>query len=155
VDCDKDVDTDSILDSFYESIFYKRYWKLLGIDNELSVKSGKLEEWDLKESVISHGICLYGKYMSELDGKLYSMFLIDVSGKQNEKLKIWRKIYGYKQKVGKKEYSKNGLLAELNGIRLGPSVIAVPLDESNKMRQFLSKNKVNHKIVDILSDGLE
>jgi len=144
----------NILDSFYESVVYKRYWKLLDITNEISLKIGDLDKWDLRRSVLSHGLSLYGKYTSELGGKLYSMFILDIRGKRNEKLKTWRKLYGYKQKVNKKEYSKPGLADELGARRLGPAVFILPLEHTNIMKQFLIKRKVKHRIIELQTDAL-
>ena len=80
------------------------------------------------------------------------MFIIKVAGKHNAKLKIWRRLYGYKQKVQKKEYYIKGVLDELEAKRLGPGVFILPIENVNSMRQFLAKNKINHKIIELQTD---
>lgn len=143
-----------VLDSFYDSIIYKKYWKLIGIRNEISIKVGNIENWDLKSSIISHGILLYGKYYHEMEGKLHSLFIIEIPGKRKDKIKVWRKLYGYKQKVNKKLYTQKGILEELQGKRLGASNFTVPIQNANQIKQFLRKNKVTFKSIDLQSDSL-
>ena len=154
IDAKEDIEREvnEILDSFYNSIIYTRYWKLLGIENEISLKVGDLEKWELKRSLISHGITLYGKYSSEIEGRLYSLFVLETKGKRYEKLKIWRKIYGYRQKVKNKVYSQKGLLEEFGAKRLGPAVFMVPIEHENKIRQFLKENSVLHKVIELQTD---
>src|SRR3989344_3996255 len=50
-------------------------FKSKGIDNELSIKVGKLKEWkELAQSIPSHGIVLYGKYTAKPPGiKAYTI----------------------------------------------------------------------------------
>ena len=167
-DYDKDSDIDvfvdskdnienevkTILDSFYESILYQRYWKLLGITNDISIKVGDLDKWDVKRSIISHGISLYGKYTQDIGGKLYSMFIVDIGGKRSEKLRMWRGLYGYKQKVNKKVYAKKGILEQLDAKRIGPGVIIVPIINANLLKKFLIDNKARYKIIELQSDSL-
>jgi predicted nucleotidyltransferase len=152
---DIEKEANGILDSFYKSFIYIKYWKLLGIENEISTKVGNLDDWDLKRSIVSHGILLYGKYSAEIGGKLYSIFMLDISGKRNEKLRIWRKIYGYKQKVKGREYMQKGLLDELSARRMGPAIFILPIQNANKMRQFLNENKVKHKVMELQTDSFE
>ena len=155
VDTKEDIEKEvsDILDSFYNSIIYKNYWKLLGINNDLSVKVGDISRWELRRSIISHGISLFSKYREDIGGKLFSMFIIDVGGKRNQKLKIWRKIYGYRQRVKGKEYSAKGLLDELDAKRIGPAVFILPIENTNAARQFLNKNKVKHRIIEMQTDS--
>jgi predicted nucleotidyltransferase len=156
VDTTEDIEKEvnSILDSFYESAAYTRYWKLLAIENEISIKVGEIEKWDVKRSIVSHGITLYGKYNSDIEGKLYSLFTIDIKGKRNEKLKIWRKLYGYKQKIKSKDYLQKGLLEEIQGRKVGPAVFIVPIENAGKAKEFLNRNKVKYKIIEMQTDSI-
>jgi len=147
-------EANDILDSFYSSIIYKKYWKLLGIENEISLKVGDLDKWELKRSIISHGIQLYGKYYSEIEARLYSLFVIEFKGKRSEKLKLWRQLYGYSQKIKNKQYIQQGLIKEYSIRRIGPAVLLVPIENENKLRQFLTENKISHKVIEIQTDNL-
>ncbi|MCZ7405033.1 MAG: nucleotidyltransferase domain-containing protein, partial [Candidatus Methanoperedens sp.] len=109
-------------------------WRLKGLKNPLSIKAGKLEKWDLYRSVISSGIILYGKFEEMPKGaKFYAMFVLDFSSMdRNKKIKLWRELYGYKQRVGEKIFVSKGLLEELSGKKIERSVIAVPAENKNK-----------------------
>ena len=126
---------------------YEKF-KLEGIENELSIKVGNLEDWkDIKRSIISNGIVLYGKYKGkpeELKHKL--LFILNVQDlKRSEKIKIWRKIYGYKQKVGKKNYICKGLAEK----KFGRGVFLVSIENSQEIINYLRKNKVKYGFFDI------
>src|SRR3989344_7001985 len=49
------------LEKFYKSKIAE-IWHLKGINNQIKVQVGKLDEWKLKRSIISEGLVLYGKY---------------------------------------------------------------------------------------------
>ncbi|MCK5299614.1 MAG: nucleotidyltransferase domain-containing protein [Candidatus Aenigmarchaeota archaeon] len=155
IDTTEDIEKEAfdILDSFYESIIYKKYWKLLDEVKNISLSVGDLKKWELRDNIISHGIVLYGKYMESIDGKLYSLFTVSVEGKSGEKLKSWRKLYGYKQKTEHKTYVQKGIIEEVGATRIGPSVFTVPLENSNKIRQFLKSNKIRFKVIDFQSES--
>src|SRR3989339_143939 len=83
------------------------------INNEISLKVGELDKWELKSSIISNSIVLYGRYRSnvtETKTKQYTLFELKIKGKRKNMMRIWRKLYGYKQKVGKKWYNTEGLI---------------------------------------------
>lgn len=157
IDTNEEIEKEAndLVDSFLKSMIYKNYWKLLGVDKDISIKAGNLDEWELKRSIISHGITLYGKYAADIGGKMYSMFIINISGKANEKLKIWRAIYGYTQKTNGKEYTGKGLLLELSGRRISPGSFIVPIENSNSMKQFLNKNKIKYKMIEMQTDSFD
>ncbi len=150
---DLEKEVENIKDDFYDSSKFKNYWKLLGIKNDFSLSIGKLDEWeDLKRSIISNGIVLYSKYKERFKGELYGLFKIDLKKKRSENIKIWRKLYGYKQKVGKKIYATNGLIKELGGAKLAKSLFAVPLEKADIMIKELKSNKINYKLMHIITD---
>lgn len=143
-----------IINSFYESTIYNDYWKLLGIKNEIKCIVGTLEKWKLKRSIISEGITLYGKTTGEIKGKTFCLFKINVKGKTKQKLKIWRKLYGYKQKIGKKSYYFKGLIEMNDGKKLSPTVFIVPLAKSQKAIDFLKDYKVKYQLIEFSTDML-
>ena len=142
-----------IRDKFYNSIKYLKYWKLQGIKNKLNVHIGELDKWDLKRSIISDGITLFGKYEEKPKSIAYSLFKINLTANRNKKVGMWRKIYGYKQKVGKKVYDIKGLIERYGGKKLAPTLFIVPLLHSQDVINFLRKEKVNHQIIEIWSDA--
>ncbi|MBI4983080.1 nucleotidyltransferase domain-containing protein [Candidatus Woesearchaeota archaeon] len=137
-----------VVDKFYDSTKFKKYWSLLGVRNKISCTVGKLEEWDeLKRSLIANGIVLFGKYSGEIKTKPYYLFVVSPGKSRNKNLSVWRELYGYVQKRGKKKYSKIGLVREYQGRKLGKSVFIVPAEHLPKIRSFLIKNKFKHELM--------
>jgi|SRR3989339_1042548 len=122
-------------------------FRLEGINNEISVKIGELNEWgNLKRSIISGGIVLYGNFNENPDKLKHKIvFLLHIeSMKRSEKIKIWRKIYGYNQKVGKKIYVSKGLSEK----KLGRGAFLVSFEYSKNIIDYLRKNKVRYSFFD-------
>src|SRR3989344_1038800 len=138
----------ALKEKFYDSIKVKKYWNLLGIKNEIHCEVGSLDEWkDLEKSLIAQGIILYGKYKSKKQGYPHYLFSIEQSKIRNKNVSLWRKLYGYKQKVGKKVYIKNGLVEEYRGEKIARGVFVIPAEHAQKIVSFLKKSKINHEIV--------
>jgi predicted nucleotidyltransferase len=138
---------ETLLELYKKSSDYEKF-KLVGVKNEISIRCGKLEEWkDLKRSMISNGIVLYGRYTDKSeDSSQKVLFMLDVTGfSKTEKIKIWRKIYGYKQKVGKKVYISDSLAEE----KIGRGAFLCGLENVEKVKEFLKKNKVKYRLKDI------
>ena len=156
IDTKKDIEkgVKKLIMLFNESEIHRK-WLLRGLRNLISVKVGDIEKWNLKRDVISEGIILYGKFKDVPENVEYYL-LIKPSFKKFNKSKqvmLWRKLYGYKQRVGKKVYETIGLLNKLNGIRLD-SVIIVPVKNKNELLQFLNKEKIPYTVNEIWSDNL-
>lgn len=166
-DFDKESDVDIFVDSKYkiekdvnkvlksfELSDVNEKWQLKGIRNPLSVKVGVLEKWKLRRSVISDGIVLYGKYVEmPKNVKYYLLLSLDFKGlDRNKKISVWRKLYGYRQKIGSRSYVSKGLLSEVNGKKIDKGVIVVPSENKDKVIEFLKKNKIKHRINEIWSD---
>src|SRR3989338_2448714 len=86
-------------------------FRLEGIKNEIAIKCGKLKAWGgLRRSIISQGIVLYGLYKEQPEKLQHKVLVIlnTNSLARAVKVKIWRRVYGYKQKVGKKMYTAKG-----------------------------------------------
>lgn len=120
-------------------------FKLKGIDNELNITVGRLDEWpDLSQSMASNGISLYGKYMSRPSGlKAYTIFSWEKPGKY--KGALLNKLYGYR--AGKKRYS--GLLQRTGSIKLGRASIMVPASFRDSFVEVFEQYKVNYSRYDI------
>lgn len=163
-DIDLFIDTDKknnnkiirVLELYKKSEDYKKY-KLFGIKNEISIKTGKLEEWkDIKRSIISNGIYLYGKYKSIPD-KIKQYIICNIELKKlnrNKKIKLWRLLYGYTQKINKKLYKFKGLIEELYGKKIAKNLFIIPVENQQKLIYTLKMNKVSYKINEIWSDNL-
>ncbi len=137
-----------IKEKFYESVKVKKYWSLFDIKNEIHCSMGNLSEWqDLKKSLIANGILLYGKYQGKLKTEPYYLFIISPSKNRNKNLSVWRVLYGYKQKTGKKIYYKQGLIKEYNGERLAKGAFIIPAMHAQKINSLIKKNKFKTKVI--------
>lgn len=132
-----------------------KMWRLKGVKQEISLKIGRLNQWSLRREVLSSGIVLYGKH-SELPEKaryylLVRMELVNI--KVSQQMKIWRKLYGYVQKIGEKKYVSAGLVEKIGGKKLGKGIIIIPMEKRQEILDFLNKNKVKYKVHELWSDS--
>lgn len=132
-------------------------WKFKGIANQISLKVGRLSKWPkLQRSIQSKGLLLYGDY-NEIPEKIqnYEIFLLNFEKlKRVKKVSIWRKLYGYSQKLKNKIYNSQGLIKELDGKKLERGVVAIPSKNSKQLKDFLNKNKIRYKIIEVWSDSI-
>jgi len=146
-DIDLFVDTDeknekkvrSILELYKKTKEHEKF-KISGIKNELSLKIGSLNKWkDLESSIISEGITLYGHFQSQPNQlKHMRLFILNMERTDRKiKVKMWRKLYGYNQKVGEKIYISQGLVDK----KIGRGAFLVKIINSQKVVKFLRKNK--------------
>ena len=140
----------NLLELYKKTKEYEKF-KLDGIENEISIKCGKLNEWkDLKRSIISSGIVLYGNYQGKPEKLKHKLlFLLDVKALERaKKIKVWRKIYGYKQKVGKKVYVSKGLAEK----KLGRGVFLISNENLQEIMDYLIKNKIKYSFFDVWTE---
>ena len=160
LDADKDSDIDIFIDiimkgkylekeianakqGFFDSVKYRNYWKLLGIQNDINVIVGRLEDWDLENSVISTGINLYGKYYKKpSSGRDMILFVWENVKPGSKRALLNKNIFGYKK--GKKFYS--GLIQKYECLRLGKGCILVNSEFYNQFAQLFKKLKIPVKI---------
>ena len=135
-------------DDFYGSVKMKGYWSFLGVKNEINCSIGKLDTWhDLERSIIANGIVLYGKYMGVPKTERFYLFIVTPGKERNKNLSVWRSLYGYRQTVGRKIYSKKGLVAELSGKKLARAVFMLPAGNTDRIGHFLRQNKFEFRII--------
>lgn len=133
-----------ILKNFYESrealIFKSR-----GINNKINLIIGRLNEWkDLKISIESTGIILYGKYQGRGIGEKKHAIIFWDKIKKNRGAFL-NKVYGFK--VKSKKYP--GLIEQFNGKKIGKSAIIIPVEHASELERLIKKYKVQAKILDI------
>ncbi len=143
-----------IKEQFYNSFKAKKYWNLFSIKNEINCSIGTFKDWpDLERSIIAQGIVLYGKYQGKPSTKQYYLFTITPSNNRNKNVKIWRELYGYTQKVGKKTYFKQGLLKQSQGQKLAKGLCLIPVEQAQQMIHFLQQKKVKYTLVPIWKEN--
>src|SRR3989344_2546193 len=89
----------NILNKFISSAKYRNYWKVLEVENEIKLTIGELEKWEeLKSSITSNGILLYGKFMPEIKEGKHRTFFFWENIKPNTKRVLFNKqLFGYRQ----------------------------------------------------------
>lgn len=152
----KKQDIEKQLGLYYKSEECEKY-RLRGIKNDISLKIGRLDKWkSIKRSIIANGIILFGKYKEIPAGvKQYSLFTISLEKMpRKDKVSLWRKLYGYKQKIGEKIYAFLGLLQKNNGKKLGLGSFIVPVENCQNIINFFKRKKIVYTINDIWSDTI-
>jgi len=143
-----EVEIRNIKEKFYSSVKVKKYWDLLNIKNEINCSVGKIEEWsDLQKSLIANGIVLFGKYKGKAETESYYLFIVTPGLNRNNNLSIWRALYGYNQKVGKKNYEVKGLVRSYGGEKLARGVFIIPSEHVSKVSSFLKESKFKFKLI--------
>ena len=138
------------INKFTKTQIYEQF-SLKGIKNEIQVEVGNLEKWELKRSIISEGIVLYGKYKTTPE-KLKSFTYFNIKPIKNitKRNKIIRKILGRKEK----KYRTQGMLKEINGKQLSPSSFVVPVEHANKIIQLFNKEKLDYTLFELWTDQI-
>lgn len=134
----------NILEKFYGSR-EAAIFKLKKIDNKINLIVGKLDEWpQLKDSIESTGILLYGPYISsKTGGKKYIIISWDKIGINRGA--FLNKIYGYK--IKEKRYK--GLIEQFNGIKIGKSSIMVPVEHRGDIFILIKKYNISAKVFEV------
>jgi len=121
-------------------------FKNKGIDNKINIITGKLNEWEnLKKSIESTGIVLYGSYIpsKKVKGKKYSIFFWDKIEKNRGA--FLNKIYGFK--IHNKKHQ--GILERFEGKKLGKSSIMIPVEHREEIIKLIKHHKVHSKIIEV------
>lgn len=146
----KEKEIRRITEKFYQSKSYE-LWKQKGMLLSLSIKVGNLDQWkDLKRSIASEGIVLYGRYRSDI--KLESYLLLSFQPIKNiaRRNRIIRTLFGRNEA----NYAQKGLLREAGGNILSPTTFIVKSTNSGEIMEFLKKEKVDFRLFEIWSDAI-
>lgn len=135
------------------SVFHKsnvfESWKLRNIKNEIKCHVGTLEEWELRRSVVSEGILLYGSYTGVPEKmRAYVLFTFEPIKGVARRNRVIRTLFG-RQERG--EY-KEGLVGKFKGKILTKTSFVVPISASQDVLNTLKAEKVDYFIFDIWTD---
>jgi len=137
------------LSIFYKSKIYE-IWNLKGIAKDIHLLVGDLNEWELKRSIISNGIVLYGPYKSIPDNtKALTQFVIQPIKSIALRNKVMRALFGRKEK----KYAIEGIVTRYNGKKLSPLSFIIPSNHVQEIIRLLNKNKVRYILFDFWSDA--
>lgn len=143
-----EIEIKKIEDEFLKSVKYERYWLLKNVKNEIKILVGKLDEWkELKNSIISNGIVLYGGF-EELPEKAVHRTILSWENikPESKRVLLSKRLFGYKK--GKKNY--NGLVQRYDGERIGKGIMAIPSDNQKIFLKLFRDMKVSVKIKKII-----
>ncbi len=152
IDVEKDTkglneNINNILEKFYtskEAIIFK----LIGIENDIKLKIGRLDDWEeLKRSIMSDGFVLWGRFEAGRPKKTGHKIIFYWSGIAKNRGAFLNKIYGYK--TGGRVYE--GLLSQVNGIKLGKSCIMVPVKYKDRLIELIKKYRVEAKAIEVFA----
>ena len=129
-----------ITDNFYNTQTAMQF-RLRGIDNRISIQVGRLDEWkELKDSIVSSNILLYGKYQAQTE-KIKQQILFSWENVDSKvRGAFLNKMYGYN--VGKKHYK--GMVERFGGSRTGKAVIIVPLKNKDVFMDVFKKYNIQY-----------
>lgn len=132
-----------IRNDFFNSVKFRKYWELLGIENEINPVVGRIDKWKLKDSMLGNAIILYENYKPKLENGRNIAVLTWGNIKPNSiRVMLNKKLFGYNY-YGKRY---KGLL-ETRGMKMGSKVIFVGIEHLNLFLSLFHKFKVPVKIV--------
>ena len=137
-----------IVEKFYQSREASLF-RTKGIDNKISIKVGKLKEWqELYRSVASDGIVLYGPYEAkELPSNVKQFIIIFWNRIGKNRGAFLNKIYGFKNKDKRYE----GLISKFKGKKLGKSCAMFPVQYKLQLFKLLKEYEVEAKSIEVFS----
>ncbi len=137
------------LSVFYKSKIYE-IWNLKGIARDIHLLVGDLSEWELKRSIISNGIVLYGPYKSmPKNTKAFTQFVMQPIQNITLRNAIIRTLFGRKEK----KYTIEGLIIRRGGKKLSSLSFIIPNSHAQEIIRLLNKNKVRYILFDFWSDA--
>ncbi|MBI2564778.1 nucleotidyltransferase domain-containing protein [Candidatus Woesearchaeota archaeon] len=132
----------------------EKTWRLRLIDLPIKPIVGKLSEevWeDLHDEIKKYGVNLYGKYSATMPNlKHYSLVSYSLNKlKQNKKVNLLRKLFGYRIKKKNKIYEQKGMLSSLEGIKLMANQILIKANDLKKIADIFKSFKVTYTVRDV------
>lgn len=129
------------LDRFYQSEQFRRYWKLLGVQHDIKVIVDEIKHWpNLRESIISDGITMYGKYTEPIERENPSILIWwDPLKDQTKRVWLSKLLYGWKNK----QKIIPGLVEKRQ--KIGPNTLLIPLQKSNQVTGAFKKLSVQFR----------
>ena len=154
-DFDTKSDIDLFIDLIEKSDFQKildrsikkfntnenKKWMYKGVNNEINIKFGRLNEWKLKSSINKDSILLYG--FSNKSFKKH--FVVNIKPIKKTRITVIRKLFGRNEN----EFKSIGLVQNLNGKILNPRTFIVPSENIIEISKVFSKYKVDYELIEV------
>ena len=118
-------------------------WVLRRLKNEIRINVGKLDEWDLKESVLKEGVMLFGKPSLAMK----KQFLVSFCPVKNiaKRNRVLRKLFGRRER----DFEDIGLVRELRGEMISPRAFMIPESGLKKILELFSSENVEYELKEI------
>lgn len=139
---------EDVTKKFFDSVKFKDYWKLMGIERNIKPIVGRLNEWkELRESIVVDGIVLYGKF-KEFPEKSRPMILFQWESIKNNSKRVLlnKKLFGYTQ-YGKKY---KGMVNIVGGEKLGSNCVLIPIEHHRKAHEIFRDMKVGVRVREVI-----
>jgi predicted nucleotidyltransferase len=129
-------------EEFFDSPVYTGYWRMLGVKNSFHVIVDNLDEYGMKESIISQGIVLFGKYLDIPEGHALKSIIYWKGVKPEKKrVTVHRKLFGYSFRG--KRYP--GMLEKRGGQALSAGCIIIDAAFEREFLGMFSSLKISVK----------
>jgi predicted nucleotidyltransferase len=136
----------------FEASEEARRFALEGLRNRISLRVGRLEEWEsLRSAIASSSLALFGPAdLSPASLRTSALFVIELAGCDRAlKARLWRALYGHTQRVGGRTYSSKGLVARAGGARLGRGAFLVPAAHAHEVTGLLNRERVRYTVREV------
>ncbi len=135
---------ETVKEKFFDSIKFTKYWKLLGIENEINVVVGELDKWKLRDTMLGNAIILYQYYAPKLEGgRSKVIFFWGNIKPDSRRVMLNKKLFGYKHY----EHYYKGILEKYEGKKLGSNVIILNVEGLNELLKAFKHFKAPVKIL--------
>ena len=133
------------LHRFYQSADFKK-WPYLQGTYPIVIHAGELERWELKKSIEAEGILIYSKTTVGKGGKRALLFSFILPKNKKKYLSFIRTLFGRKESG----YKEHGILKEIEGKKLGATIVMVPQENQEKIVTFFNKEKIDYTLKEIV-----
>lgn len=143
------LNVDKIKERFFSSVKFRNYWKPLGIENELNIIVGNVDDWKLKDSFVGSSIILYKKYSPDSGSGESKVLLSWESPKKNShRVMLNKNLFGYKH------YSKtyDGIISKNE--KVGANTILIKSENLPTILHLFKRFKVFAKIKKVFEEKI-
>ncbi|MBI3032404.1 hypothetical protein HYY69_02925, partial [Candidatus Woesearchaeota archaeon] len=125
-------------------------WRLREVKQQISLKIGNLDQWQLKNSIEKEGIVLYSQTsisIIPISSSLskYIMLTFEPIHNPKKRIKVIRKLFGRNEQ----NYIEKGLVNAFEGKIISPRSFMVKPEGLQQIASFLSKEKVKFSFEEI------
>lgn len=131
-------------------------WFLRGINLPIKILVDDLqqERWkELREEILNYGKIVYGRFEQnpeQLEPKVLVQYNLKKLSQKN-KMSFLRELYGYVTQKGRKKYPQPGLIQEIKGEKIGPTILLVGSENMVKVRKLCREYNLDCAVKEVWS----